>query len=484
MNREFFINITFLIAINLLIKPFYIFGIDRVVQNLVGKETYGLYFALFNFTYLLQIINDFGIQNYNNRNIAQHNQLLDKYFPNILVLKFFLGLAYLLVVITVAYGLGYEVQYYHLIWMIAINQMLVSLLFYLRSNISGLAMYRTDSIISALDKLLMILICGYLLWWSPWRENFQIEWFIYAQTTSLALSTLVAFFIVGKRLKRFKLRFNPVFLKLILKESYPYALVIFLMTLYTRIDAVMIERLLSDGKAEAGIYASAFRLLDAVNMIGFLFAGLLLPMFSKMLKNKEPLNALLRFSLGLIWTGAIAFSITTHFFRNEIMALLYDEATLYWGSVLGYLIMTFIAVSGTYIYGTLLTAGARLMKMNLIFVVGIILNIVLNYWLILELKAVGAAIATVITQFFVLFAQILLALKIFDLKWDFPLIFRVLLFATGVGLLAYWAHDFWSFDWKISYVLCGLLSIIFSLICGLIQPKVIVEFWLGKSEKG
>jgi len=122
--------------------------------------------------------------------------------------------------------------------------------------------------------------------------------------------------------------------------------------------------------------------------------------------------------------------------------------------------------------------------MNQIFVFGIFLNIVLNYFLILQWKAGGAAIATVITQFFVLFAQILLALKIFGLKWDFPLILRVVFFGLSVGLLAYWAKAYWSFDWKLSYVLCGSLSFIFSLILGLIQPKVIVAFWLGKSEKG
>ncbi|MEM8908711.1 MAG: oligosaccharide flippase family protein, partial [Bacteroidota bacterium] len=335
MNREFFINISFLIAINLLIKPFYIFGIDRVVQNTVGKEMYGIYFALFNFTYLLQIINDFGIQNYNNRNIAQHQQLLDKYFPNILVLKFFLGIAYLAVVFGVAWLLGYEIDYYPLMLVIAINQMLVALLFYLRSNISGLALYRTDSMISALDKLLMIVICGYLLWWSPWRTEFKIEWFIYAQTITLSISMLVAFSVVYPRLKRFRLRIKPVFLLLILKESYPYALVIFLMTLYTRIDAVMIERLLPDGPSETGIYASAYRLLDAVNMIGFLFAGLLLPMFSRMIKTGESVEELLRFSFQLIWTGAIALSLNVFFFQVEIMELLYLEATPYWGQVLG-----------------------------------------------------------------------------------------------------------------------------------------------------
>ena len=41
MNREFILNILLLVFINLLIKPFFIFGIDLTVQNRVGED-YGL----------------------------------------------------------------------------------------------------------------------------------------------------------------------------------------------------------------------------------------------------------------------------------------------------------------------------------------------------------------------------------------------------------------------------------------------------------
>ena len=58
-NRQFISNITFLVFVNLIVKPFWIFGIDRTVQNAVGAEQYGTYFALFNFTMLFHILLDF-----------------------------------------------------------------------------------------------------------------------------------------------------------------------------------------------------------------------------------------------------------------------------------------------------------------------------------------------------------------------------------------------------------------------------------------
>ena len=450
MNKEFLLNIIFLITVNLLIKPFFIFGIDRTVQNTVGTENYGIYFVLLNFTYLFQIINDFGIQNYNNRQIARHNQLLDKYFPNILVLKLLLGLLFLGLVFLIGWWLGYATLYPTLLPFIALNHILVSLVFYLRSNISGLGKYRTDSMISVLDKILMIAICSVLLWGSAFSDSFKIEWFVMAQTASLILTASVAFAIVWRCVKHFKFRINPPFLILLLKESFPFAVVIFLMTAYTRIDGVMIEQLLDDGTREAGVYASAYRLLDASNMIGFLFAGLLLPMFSKMIKQQESVVPLLRQSFQMIWAGSLTLSIGTWFFRKEIMLLLYVEADAYWGEVLGYLMFSFIAVSGTYIIGTLLTARGSLKKMNIIFTISIVLNIILNFFLIPIYKASGAAIATLATQSFAFLAQLVLARQEFHLRMAPLLVFRIVSFAGLLFLAGLFFSSYDAWDWRIN----------------------------------
>jgi O-antigen/teichoic acid export membrane protein len=91
LRKKFIINLIFLVSLNLLIKPFWIFGIDMAVQNTVGASEYGFYFALFNFSLLLNIFLDLGITNFNNRNIARHNQLLTKHFSNIVGFEIYAG---------------------------------------------------------------------------------------------------------------------------------------------------------------------------------------------------------------------------------------------------------------------------------------------------------------------------------------------------------------------------------------------------------
>ncbi len=480
MNKEFSLNIFFLISINLLIKPFFIFGIDRTVQNVVGTETYGIYITLLSLTYLFGIINDFGIQNFNNRTISQNPNLLQQYFPNILGIKIVLGVLYLIVIFLMAWIWGYDVKVWHILFFLSINMIIAQVTYYLRSNISGLGMYRIDSMISALDKLLMILICGVLLWSPSFSGKFQIEWFVYAQTVSFFITALVAFFIVKNKISKLSYHLDTTFIFSLLKKSAPYALVIFLMSVYTRIDMIMVERLLENGEEEAGIYGAAYRLLDASNMIGFLFAGLLLPMFSKMIKEKSNVLPLVKTSALMIWSGAITLSVATYFFQEEIVHLLYVEATPYWGEVLGILMLSFIAVSGTYIFGTLLTAKGSLQKMNVILVIAVFLNIVFNYILIPKYGALGAAWATLGTQFFSMLSQLYLAKKAFDWTYNFKDSGRIILFSIGVISISYYLSTFININWYFGFILSLIGGFSLALVLGLLNVKFTLDFLKNK----
>ena len=484
MNREFLINILFLISINLLVKPFFLFGIDRTVQNTVGAETYGIYFALLSLTYLFAIINDMGIQNFNNRTIAQQPELLKQYFPAVLMMKFLLGVGYFLVVFITAWLWGYERLHWHLLFMLALNMLIYQYTAYLRSNISGLGMYRTDSVISSLDKLFMIGICSVLLWGNVIEGEFQIEWFVYAQTFSFALTALIAFLFLKKHLIQLQFNFKPAFLFFLIKKTMPYALVIFLMTIYTRIDAIMVERLLPDGQKESGIYGAAYRLLDAANMIGFMFAGLLLPMFAKLLKEeKEAIIPLVRMSALMIFSGAITASVCIYFFRNEIGFLLYTEATPYWGEVIGTIMLSFVAGSGGYIMGTLLTANGNLRKMNWILFSCVLLNIFFNLLLIPKYKALGAAWTTVGTQSFSMIAQMLLAVHIFKWKIDFQSLGRVVLFTAAIIVTTYLIYYQIEMDWKVKFISSIILSICLAFLLKMLDIKQALAFFTKSSKR-
>lgn len=102
------------------------------------------------------------------------------------------------------------------------------------------------------------------------------------------------------------------------------------MTIYTRIDSVMLERLLPDGQYQAGVYASGYRFFDAANMMGFLIAGLLLPMFSKLISNEDSVFPLYKLSMRCVWLISIYIASTCFVFKSELIHLLYTNANNYW----------------------------------------------------------------------------------------------------------------------------------------------------------
>jgi len=479
MKRKFVTNLFLLLALNFLIKPFWIFGIDRTVQNIAGAESYGSYFALLNISFLFNIFLDLGITNFNNRNIAQNNQLLNKHFSGIVVMKLLLSILYLAITLIYVFIFSYTKAQIFLLMVLCANQFLASFVLYLRSNISGLYMFRTDSLLSVLDRLLMIIICGLLLWGHITTEAFRIEWYIYSQTAAYFITFIIALLIVIKKAAFKKIRWHIPFFLVIFKQSFPFALLVLLMNFYYRIDGIMLERMLDNGAEQSGIYAAAFRILDAGFMLAYLFAVLLLPIFSKMIKEKEKIDEMLKLSFSLIIVPAVIVAVISFFYKFEIIGLLYHENVESSAVVFGILMMCFVAICISYIFSTLLTANGSLKQLNIIALIGMIINISLNYFLIPHFKSLGSAFASLTAQFTVCFLQIAITVLIFRLKINYKYIITLLAFIIVSVCLTYFSKTL-NINWLLKIGMAGLVSFLSAIILRLINLKDIFKIIFKK----
>lgn len=476
MKRKFVTNLILLLTLNLLIKPFWILGIDRTVQNMVGDESYGMYFALFNFSLLLNILLDVGITNFNNKNIAQHNFLLKKHLSNIVGLKFMLAFVYAVFSLVVAAIIGYGKVQMHLLFFLIFNQFLISFTLYLRSNISGLHLFRTDSLLSVLDRSLMIAICSVLLFSESLKPYFTIEWFVYAQTAAYVLTSVITFAIVLHKSGKISIRFNPKFFAVFLRKSYPYALLILLMSFYNRIDGVMLERMLPEpiGQQQAGIYAQAFRLLDAVSMFGVLVAGLLLPIFARMIKQGEDVTQMIKLSFTFLFVTAVVVAVSSIFYNYEIMEVLYHSNTEHSSELLGILMSGFIGIATTYVFGTLLTANGSMKQLNIMAFFGMLVNVILNLVLIPRYQAFGSAYASLFTQIVTAGAQVILATIVFKLKPNYWFLLRLFAFVSTAVILAEVSLQF--NNWFYGYSFLIITSVLFAFVLGLFNILDLYKF--------
>lgn len=490
MKKEFLLNLVLLVGINLLIKPFYAFGIDLQVQNRVGTADYGLYFALFNFSFLFQIITDLGIQQHNSRLIAQTPALAKKYLPHFLTLKALLSIAFMVITLPLAALLGYmRAETLPMLLPLLLNQILITLIFYLRSNLSGMQYYRLDSLVSAADKLILIGIMSFLLW-GPFSANISIYNFVYAQSAAFALTALLVLILLKRRIKTaLQFRWRPAILLSILKQSWPYALVVFLMTAYTRVDAVMLERLipLGEGKLQSGVYAFGYRLLDAFNMLGYLFASLLLPMFARMLKQRENLGELLKTSNQWMFFLTASLSFCVLFYGDELTFWMLKDAGTYTVSVFSLLIWSSVASGIIYVFGTLLTANGSMMQMNRIFVIGLLLNIIGNALLIPSHGAWGAALTTVITQTFVALSEIFLVFRLIPQAKSFYKIselWKAMLLMLGLYLLFGIANSYLNplIDWRIALLIAAICGLAWAESVGAVELRGFFQILKSKKQ--
>lgn len=470
MKRKFLVNLILLLVLNLLVKPFWVLGIDRKVNVLAGPEDYGEYFALFNFSLLFNILLDIGITNYNNRNIAQHRHLLSKYFEGILSLKFLLAFGYTMFTLGVAYWMGYTEFRIKMLSFLVLNQILVSMNLYLRSNISGLHMFGTDAIISVLDRVLMIAVAATVIWGSVLPAgSFNMMWFVYIQTLGYGVTTLVSFIIVIYKAGGLRLRLKRPFSLMILKQTMPYALLVLTMTFYYRVDAVMLDLMRTDGEQQAGIYAQAYRLLDAANMYGVLFAQLLLPMFAYMIRKKEDISDLLKISFNLLFVPSFILAFVCIMHSGNLMELMYGGYADESAPVLNVLMGCFVTIASTYIFGTLLTANGSLKQLNILAISGLIINIVLNAIMIPQQGAVGSAYASLITQLFVIAGQLWMVRNIFGLHVQWSYMVKLFTF-MGVTLITGYLGAGLSWPWWWIGALTAAVGVLFSMVTGLIQP--------------
>jgi O-antigen/teichoic acid export membrane protein len=472
MKKAFITNLILVLGLNLTIKPFWIFFIDRNVQKMVGPEEYGTYFALTGLSFIFNVILDMGITNFNNRNIAQNTHLLSKHFSRVVMLKLTLALLYLTVCLVSGLIIRYDMRHMKLLMILCFNQFLISFILYLRSNVSGLHFFKTDSILSVTDRLIGIAICVPMLWYH-FLGGIDIMGYVYAQTISYALTAAIAFTLVVSKAGFIKFDWGRTFSIMILKQSFPFAILGMLMAFYNRIDSIMLERLIHDKGKEAGIYAQAFRLLDATNMVAFLAAGLLLPMFSRMLKFHESVESLVKTSYTLLITLAIVVASGCIFYGHQIMSMLYiadiDESA----RVFQILMCCFLGTVTQYIFGTLLTANGNLRQLNIIASVGMCLNIILNFIVIPHLFAIGSAMVSLATQLFVPAAQIFVIQRMFKFNMG-KLFIKIFVFATGASVINYFSKML-PFDWRISFLcMCGASGIL-ALLVGLLDVKSLIR---------
>ena len=192
---------------------------------------------------------------------------------------------------------------------------------------------------------------------------------------------------------------------------------------------------------------------------------------SNMWSNQKDVKPLLNTSASLLFSIAITLSCSIIFHAQDIFHFLYPSkpTTTEYIYPTYALMLSFICVCGTYIYGTFLLTAKKLRELNKLYFAGFILNVGLNLYGIPKYGATGAAITTLITQFFILIVQFIWVYRMGLVKNE--LIQKLGLYVLVYSLTLYGIHLINLSSWMLSFILSCLIGGFISLVIGLISIR-------------
>lgn len=180
--------------------------------------------------------------------------------------------------------------------------------------------------------------------------------------------------------------------------------------IYAYIDCVMIGYLL--GATDVGYYRAAYTIVFAIIDFISSISGVLLPVFSQL--SIRDINRSLEVLNRYVAIVTFPLAVILAWFSKNIILTIYGSQ--YLPAVNAMVILSFALIPGAFNYLiSVINAKERADITASIVFTSMILNVILNYFLILHMNIAGAALATLISRIFVILFVIIVLYKIFGI---------------------------------------------------------------------
>jgi O-antigen/teichoic acid export membrane protein len=180
----------------------------------------------------------------------------------------------------------------------------------------------------------------------------------------------------------------------LLRGLAPFAAAFVGLTVYCKVDVLMLERA---SHAEAGLYTAAYKFVDVFQALVIVAASAVYPRLARA-GERSPRSEGGRRAAELLLLGALPAGLTLSLASTPLVLLVFGEAYAGAGEVLGRLALLFPLLSLTILGSYILGAVGRMGPVAFLYGAALVVNVVMNLWLIPEFGAVGASTARLISE--------------------------------------------------------------------------------------
>lgn len=435
-----------------------------MAQNDLGHEQYGRFAALFSFCFLFTMVADLGINHFATTHIASRPDDQKRIFAHILGLKIILLLIYPLFMIMAGLIVGYSGTDLWFLAVLALTQGVLQFITFFKSNFQANQYFSIDSFSSVLDKFLLILVILFLLYTGITLDNF-----IYARFTTILITMIILYVAVLKLYGFIKPTFHISDARFIILSSLPFAINAILYAFNARLDQVLLERW--SGEREAGLYAAGYRWFEAATMYLWTIMPFFFAKFSAKKGGEEDEST---FRIGLV-ASAVPIILVSAFvlFNGEKLFWLFTKSSA--GEInemtqmMFFLFITCL-INGFYvIYGTYLNSTGHITVVSKQIAVSIVINILLNAYLIPNYGGTGAAISTVACATFQFLAGLIyIRNKGLMPQFSFGLLFKLLIL-SGLTVMSFYILSQTELHWVVSSCIASVFMLFAAFLLGIFK---------------
>jgi O-antigen/teichoic acid export membrane protein len=290
-----------------------------LMTRYLGTSGFGEYITIITFISIFAIVADLGLTLVTVQMISLPGVSEKKILDNLFALRLLSAIVFL----SLGPALVWLFPYDYSIKMGVLVLSLSFLFIALNQILIGLFQKRLRMDRTAISEIggRLILILGV---WLAVKYNLGLSGILW--TTVIAnLINFLLHFIFSRKFIRISLRFDLDIWKEIAIKSWPLAIIIVFNLIYLKADTLILS--LVKPQAHVGIYGAGYKVIDVLVTIPFMFAGLMLPFFTRTwaLKKDFQFKKLIQKSYDFMILLALPVLIATQFLAPEIINLIFGS---------------------------------------------------------------------------------------------------------------------------------------------------------------
>ncbi len=411
------------------------FGLILVLTRYLTKDSFGLYSFSFAYVSVFFFITHMGIINLLVRDIAKNKESANEYIAHTLPVVLILSFGFLILVNLVPLILQWNS-----------NERLITLAFSFYFLFDSLGRYFL-AVMRAFERMgfeallfvserVLLMITALLSWYYDLPMHILVFIFV----GIMGIKAFISLIIVTKNFAQSVIMLVRLTCKPILKEAYPFALITLFATVSARIDIVILKAFHSTDAVAT--YSTARKIIEALSFIPENIYNAVFPSLSLFyLAQKEKFNHTFKLSFLAITILAIPLSAGLLIFAPRIIALLFKPEyydafiPLRWLSLA--LLVFFMRQA---LSVTLNTTGNQHI-FAIILGITMLVNITMNFLLIPKYDILGASLAALISEIFLILCILPFVQKQIDFKWSKLVLPKLAIAAILMYFIYYLVRD-------------------------------------------